>query len=121
MKLGNQSRGYTRWRRRRGDKWLAIPLPGYSILLPDANVLVGGGGLQRCQRYSTTTHTLNNDMRRIKLTIAMEGNASDKKCSVEIPNDPGVILPGYWMLFMLRNGVASHAERYRPWPNERSL
>ena len=138
----------------------------WAILLPDATVLVGGGGLSRGEtdhydaqiyqpaylftpdgktpveqpkimpfdkqlynvgdnimittnvevdgasliRYSATTHSLNNDMRRIKLTVATEGNASDKKYSVKIPIDPGVTLPGYWMLFVLRNGVPSHAE-----------
>ncbi|KAK0513348.1 hypothetical protein JMJ35_004334 [Cladonia borealis] len=138
----------------------------WAILLPDATVLVGGGGLNRPEtdhydaqiyqpaylftpdgkstveqpkimttdkriynvgdkimittnvevdgasliRYSATTHSLNNDMRRIKLTVATEGNASDKKYSVKIPIDPGVTLPGYWMLFVLQNGVPSHAD-----------
>jgi galactose oxidase len=49
-------------------------------------------------------------MRRIKLAVATEGNASDKKYSMKIPNDSGVTLPGYWMLFVLQNGVPSHAE-----------
>lgn len=60
-------------------------------------------------RYSATTHSLNNDLRRIKLTVVKEGNASDRRYSVIIPKDEGVTLPGYWMLFVLRNGVPSHA------------
>jgi galactose oxidase len=138
----------------------------WAMLLSDATVVVGGGGLQRSEtdhydaqiyqpaylftpdgksaveqpkiktidkqlykigdkimittnvgvdsasliRYSATTHSLNNDMRRIKLAVATEGNASDKKYSMKIPNDSGVALPGYWMLFVLQNGVPSHAE-----------
>lgn len=147
----------------------------WAILLPDATVLVGGGGLSgrptdhydaqiyqpaylltpdgkkaveqpkiktidkrlykvgdkiiittdvevngaSLIRYSATTHSLNNDMRRIKLPVVTEGNASDKKYSMEIPKDPGVTLPGYWMLFVLRNGVPSHAETIQVLANER--
>lgn len=71
------------------------------------NVEVNGASLIR---YSATAHSLNNDMRRIKLTVAMEGNASDKMYSVKIANESGVTLPGCWILFVLRNGVPSHAE-----------
>jgi galactose oxidase len=137
----------------------------WALLLPDATVIVGGGGLDRQEtdhydaqiyqpaylfgpdgktaverpkintidkklykigdkivittnvavdgasliRYSATTHSLNNDMRRIKLAVTPEGNASDKKYSMKIPNDSGVTLPGYWMLFVLQKGVPSHA------------
>jgi len=58
-------------------------------------------------RYSAATHALNNDLRRIHAKLVPVGNPSDKKYSLAIPKDPGVALPGYWMLFALRNGVPS--------------
>ncbi|KAL9045960.1 MAG: hypothetical protein Q9214_001090 [Letrouitia sp. 1 TL-2023] len=61
-------------------------------------------------RYSATTHTVNNDLRRIKLTLTTVGNADNKRYTVQIPGDPGVTLPGYWMLFVLAKGVPSRAE-----------
>jgi galactose oxidase len=64
-------------------------------------------------RYGAATHALNNDMRRIKLKLKAEGSASDKKYSMTIPDNSGIALPGYWMLFVLRNGVPSHAETIR--------
>ena len=138
----------------------------WAMLLPDASVIVGGGGLERditdhydaqiyqpaylfksdgkalanrpkintvdkqqykvgdkiiittdvpvdagsLIRYSATTHTVNNDLRRIKLTPTLVGNAADKTYTVQIPGDPGVTLPGYWMLFVLAKGVPSHAK-----------
>ena len=135
----------------------------WAMLLPDATVLVGGGGLSYTRpstnhydaqiyqpaylftgvkqptiktdklqykvgekiiitadvkvdgsdasliRYSAATHGLNNDLRRIKLSLASIGNVADKKYSVKIPDDAGVALPGYWMLFVLHKGVPSHA------------
>ena len=60
-------------------------------------------------RYSAVTHTLNNDMRRIKL-VPQPVNGEDKTYTLEIPDEPGVTLPGYWMLFVLENGVPSKAE-----------
>ena len=62
-------------------------------------------------RYSATTHTVNNDLRRIKLTLV--GNAADKKYTMRMPDDAGVALPGYWMLFVLAKGVPSRAETVR--------
>ena len=61
-------------------------------------------------RYSATTHTVNNDLRRIKLALTTVGNAADKKYTVQIPDDSGVALPGYWMLFVLAKPVPSRAE-----------
>ena len=61
-------------------------------------------------RYSATTHTVNNDQRRIKLNVTTVGNPADKKYTVAIPADPGVTLPGYWMLFVLAKGVPSVAQ-----------
>ncbi|MCJ1334029.1 hypothetical protein MMC10_010736 [Thelotrema lepadinum] len=61
-------------------------------------------------RYSATTHTVNNDLRRIKLNLTTVGYATDNEYTVQIPSDPGVTLPGYWMLFVLAKGVPSRAE-----------
>ncbi|KAH8646426.1 galactose oxidase precursor [Ilyonectria robusta] len=58
-------------------------------------------------RYGTATHTVNTDQRRIALTLA---NAGTNRYSFKIPNDPGIALPGYWMLFVLNSaGVPSVA------------
>ncbi|KAK3345918.1 galactose oxidase precursor [Lasiosphaeria hispida] len=64
-------------------------------------------------RYSATTHSLNNDLRRIHLALVPQGNAADRNYTAEIPGDAGVTLPGYWMLFVLRKGVPSHAKTIR--------
>jgi galactose oxidase len=133
----------------------------FALLLPDATVLVGGGGLHReptnhfdaqiyyppyllksdgesaatrpkinsaatsvkvgetltittdiavdgasLVRFSGATHSLNNDQRRIKLN-PVKVNAVDLKYTVNIPESTGVALPGYWMLFVIANGVPS--------------
>lgn len=44
-------------------------------------------------RYGSNTHTVNTDQRR--LTITINGN------TLTLPKDPGVALPGYWMLTCL--------------------
>jgi hypothetical protein len=60
-------------------------------------------------RLSATTHTVNNDQRRIPLSIgtttALSGGAY--AYTLTMPSaDPGVVLPGYYMLFALNsNGV----------------
>ncbi|KAF5672771.1 galactose oxidase precursor [Fusarium heterosporum] len=58
-------------------------------------------------RYGTATHTVNSDQRRIPLTLS---NAGKNAYSFKVPSDPGVALPGYWMLFVMdKNGVPSVA------------
>ncbi|KAM0551756.1 hypothetical protein ACHAPJ_008324 [Fusarium lateritium] len=58
-------------------------------------------------RYGTATHTVNSDQRRIPLTLT---NAGKNAYSFQVPGDPGVALPGYWMLFVMdKNGVPSVA------------
>ncbi|KAH7224245.1 hypothetical protein B0J15DRAFT_579554 [Fusarium solani] len=58
-------------------------------------------------RYGTATHTVNTDQRRIALTFT---NTGTNRYSFKIPNDPGIALPGYWMLFVLNSaGVPSVA------------
>jgi galactose oxidase len=75
-------------------------------ILVTTNVEVDAASLIR---YSATTHTVNNDLRRIKLNVTIEGKASDKMYSVKIAESPSVALPGYWMLFVLQKNVPSHA------------
>ena len=59
-------------------------------------------------RLSSVTHTVNNDQRRIPLKILSTSGAT--AYTVQIPADPGVTLPGYYMLFALNGyGVPSVA------------
>ncbi len=62
-------------------------------------------------RLSATTHTVNNDQRRIPLTMskitALTGGSYSYTLSMPSA-DPGVVLPGYYMLFALNSsGVPS--------------
>ena len=59
-------------------------------------------------RMSSTTHTVNTDQRRIKLTpTATNGNTY----TLALPNDPGITMPGYWFLFCINAaGVPSVAK-----------
>ena len=59
-------------------------------------------------RLSATTHTINTDQRRVPLTIA---SAAANAYSLTIPAEPGIVVPGYWMLFALdANGTPSVAK-----------
>ncbi len=49
-------------------------------------------------RLSSTTHTVNNDQRRLPLTFRATGTNA---YAVDIPTNPGLALPGNWMLFAL--------------------
>ncbi|KAF1837919.1 arabinogalactan endo-1,4-beta-galactosidase [Decorospora gaudefroyi] len=54
-------------------------------------------------RFGTATHTVNTDQRRIPLTPSGSGTSY----TVRVPSDPGIALPGYWMLFALdRSDIA---------------
>ncbi|KIW00731.1 uncharacterized protein PV09_07716 [Verruconis gallopava] len=56
-------------------------------------------------RLGSATHTVNTDQRRIPITPAFTGVTS---YSFTIPSDPGIALPGYWMLFAMNSaGVPS--------------
>ena len=58
-------------------------------------------------RHGATTHTVNTDQRRIPLTPTVAGLSY----TVTVPADPGVALPGYWMLFAINAaGVPSVAK-----------
>ncbi|HJT78207.1 MAG TPA: galactose oxidase-like domain-containing protein [Gemmataceae bacterium] len=60
-------------------------------------------------RLSATTHTVNTDQRRVPL--AFTPGASTNAYALRLPADPGVVVPGYWMLFAIgANGVPSVAK-----------
>ncbi len=62
-------------------------------------------------RLSSTTHTVNNDQRRLALTHRSTGTNSYE---VDIPTNPGWALPGDWMLFALNaDGTPSVAKIVR--------
>ncbi|KAM3556153.1 hypothetical protein MY1884_005214 [Beauveria asiatica] len=59
-------------------------------------------------RVGTSTHTINTDQRRIPLKLSRR---SSRSYSAYLPTDPGILLPGYWMLFVMNsNGVPSVAK-----------
>jgi len=49
-------------------------------------------------RLSATTHSVNTDQRRVPLTIAA---AAANAYTLAVPSDPGIVVPGYWMLFAM--------------------
>lgn len=56
-------------------------------------------------RLGSTTHTVNTDQRRIPLPVTGAG-----PYTVRIPADPGIALPGFWMVFAVNGaGVPSTA------------
>jgi galactose oxidase len=58
-------------------------------------------------RFGSTTHTVNTDQRRVPLSPA---SVSGLTYTVNLPTDPGVLVPGYWMLFAINSaGVPSVA------------
>jgi galactose oxidase len=65
-------------------------------------------------RYGSATHSVNTDQRRVPLQmVAKEANTYE----VTIPNDAGVVTPGYWMLFALCDaGVPSVAKTVKITP-----
>lgn len=63
-------------------------------------------------RLGTVSHTVNTDQRRIPLSFTRSTEAESGRAvfHAAIPNDPGIALPGYYMLFVLNDrGVPSHA------------
>ncbi|KAI4212091.1 MAG: hypothetical protein LQ351_005121 [Letrouitia transgressa] len=63
-------------------------------------------------RYGGATHSLNNDQRRIPLTLRESGLPFNY--FVSIPADGGVAIPGYYMLFVLdAKGVPSEAKNVK--------
>ncbi|GFF59320.1 galactose oxidase [Aspergillus udagawae] len=61
-------------------------------------------------RLGSTTHTVNTDQRRIPLQLR-RAIFSRNKYYFTIPREPGITIPGYWMLFVLNaDGTPSVAE-----------
>ena len=61
-------------------------------------------------RYGSATHTVNTDQRRLAFDSGISGMIN----TITIPGDPGIALPGYWMVFALNaNGVPSVAKTIR--------
>jgi YVTN family beta-propeller protein len=62
-------------------------------------------------RLSATTHTINNDQRRLPVAFT---TASPGAYDLQIPSNPGELLPGYWMLFAMNaQGTPSLAHTLR--------
>ena len=55
-------------------------------------------------RMASTTHTVNTDQRRIALTPT---GTTGTTYTFAVNGDPGIALPGYWMVFALAGGVPS--------------
>jgi len=49
-------------------------------------------------RLSAVTHSVDNDQRRVPLEIIL---ASQNSYALSVPSDPGVVSPGYYMLFAI--------------------
>lgn len=61
-------------------------------------------------RLGTATHTVNTDQRRIPLDVVATSFFRNT-WKVTLPNEPGILIPGYWMLFVMdRDGVPSVAK-----------
>jgi galactose oxidase len=59
-------------------------------------------------RYGSATHTVDTDQRR--MTVGFTANGGNRY-TVTIPSDPGIALPGIWMLFAMNgNGVPAVAQ-----------
>lgn len=59
-------------------------------------------------RMSSTTHAVNTDQRRIPLTATASGNTY----TMTVPSDPGIAIPGYWMLFAMDVNNVPSVARY---------
>jgi Galactose oxidase-like, Early set domain/Kelch motif len=56
-------------------------------------------------RTGSVTHAFNSDQRYLPLSYTQSGN----QLTITMKSDPDVALPGYYMLFVLKNGVPSVA------------
>ena len=52
-------------------------------------------------RHGSATHTVNTDQRRIPLAAGTP--VGTNTYTITVPSDPGVALPGYWMLFAINS------------------
>jgi galactose oxidase len=71
-----------------------------SVLLGSTFAISANGPIKSFEliRLSATTHTINTDQRRVPLTIA---GVIGTNYAATMPADPGIVVPGYWMLFAL--------------------
>jgi galactose oxidase len=61
-------------------------------------------------RFGSVTHTANTDQRRIELCGPYTKPCGGDTTEQTIPNDSGVAVPGYWMIFAVNQyGVPSEA------------
>lgn len=65
-------------------------------------------------RMSSTTHTVNTDQRRIALTPS---GTAGTTYTFTVPADPGVALPGHWMVWALAGGVPGVSEQLQVTPH----
>jgi galactose oxidase len=62
-------------------------------------------------RISTATHTVNTDQRRVPLDLNHISSGASHGYEVRLPNDAGILIPGYWMMFVMdKDGTPSIAE-----------
>lgn len=64
-------------------------------------------------RISSNTHTVNTDQRRVPLEVKLvRGNIIGlRKYEILLPEDSGILIPGYWMLFIMNKiGTPSVAQ-----------
>jgi galactose oxidase len=65
-------------------------------------------------RLSSNTHTVNNEQRRVPVGFTV---GTGGEFMLKIPSDPGVVVPGYYMLFALNaKGVPSVSRTLRLHP-----
>ena len=81
-----------------------------SVVLGGSLTVTTGGAVSGFSlvRMGSATHTVNTDQRRVPLAGTLVGTNIYK---ITVPTDPGVALPGYWMLFATsESGVPSLAK-----------
>lgn len=93
------------------------PRPRFSSELPK-KVPVGGliffrtdGAISSASlvRLCSTSHTVNTDQRRVPVNLSRF--PFQNSYVVRLPNDPGIIIPGPWMVFIMdKHGVPSIAK-----------
>lgn len=65
-------------------------------------------------RMGSATHSTNTDQRRLELCGPFTSPCTNSPITVQIPDDPGIALPGNWMIFGVNaNGAPSVASILR--------
>ena len=52
----------------------------------------------------TITDTVNTDQRRIPLNATADNDASPYSYTMPLPDDSGILIPGYYYLFAISSG-----------------